>query len=221
MFDDGVIARLDANRFIVSCSTSHVAGVHSRFEDWRQDQFDPARVYIHNATANWATLTFAGPASRKLVERLDLDVDLSEAALPHMALALGRFGWRASASCAREFHRRALLRALRARFAGRKPARARARGGPRSRRSRCSGSKPHRCCAPKKASSSSARTATARRCRTISASPFLRYRRADDSSASGRCSAEVAPAPSRRQLVGLETLDAREPFPCGAHVVDL
>ena len=57
MFDDGVIARLDAERFIVSCSTSHVAGVHARLEDWRQDQFDPSRLYIHNATPHWTTLT--------------------------------------------------------------------------------------------------------------------------------------------------------------------
>jgi sarcosine oxidase subunit alpha len=60
-------------------------------EDWRQDQFDPSRVFVHNATAQWATLTVSGPLSRKLVERLDLGVDLADAALPHMALAEGRF----------------------------------------------------------------------------------------------------------------------------------
>jgi sarcosine oxidase subunit alpha len=91
VFDDGVIARLDEQRFVVSCSTSHVAGVHARLEAWRQDQFDPARVFIHNATAQWATLTVTGPLSRKLVDRLDLGVDLADAALPHMALANGRF----------------------------------------------------------------------------------------------------------------------------------
>ncbi|MGD0640521.1 MAG: sarcosine oxidase subunit alpha family protein [Roseiarcus sp.] len=91
VYDDGVVARLDADRFLVSCSTSHVAGVHARLEDWRQDQFDPSRVFVHNATAQWATLTVSGPLSRKLVERLDLGVDLADAALPHMALAEGRF----------------------------------------------------------------------------------------------------------------------------------
>ena len=92
VFDDGVIARLGAERFVVSCSTSHVAAVHARLEDWRQDQFDPSRVYVHNATAHWTTLTVSGPRSRQAVERLDLGVDLADAALPHMGLAEGRFG---------------------------------------------------------------------------------------------------------------------------------
>jgi len=91
VFDDGVIARLSPERFVVSCSTSHVAAVHARLEDWRQDQFDPSRVYVHNATAHWATLTVSGPLSRKLVERLELGTDLADSALPHMALAEGRF----------------------------------------------------------------------------------------------------------------------------------
>jgi sarcosine oxidase subunit alpha len=91
VFDDGVIARLSPERFVVSCSTSHVAAVHARLEDWRQDQFDPSRVYVHNATAHWTTLTVSGPRSRQLVERLELGIDLADAALPHMALAEGRF----------------------------------------------------------------------------------------------------------------------------------
>jgi sarcosine oxidase, subunit alpha len=91
VFDDGVIARLSPERFVVSCSTSHVAAVHARLEDWRQDQFDPSRVYVHNATAHWTTLTVSGPRSREVVGRLELGADLTDAALPHMALAEGRF----------------------------------------------------------------------------------------------------------------------------------
>ena len=85
VYDDGVIARVDENRFIVSCSSSHVAGVHLRFEEWRQDQFDPSRVFIHNATPRWATITVTGPKSRQLLRAIGLAVDLSPQALPHMA----------------------------------------------------------------------------------------------------------------------------------------
>jgi sarcosine oxidase subunit alpha len=91
VFDDGVVVRLEENRFLVSCSSSHVAGVHARLEAWRQDQFDPCRLYVHNATAHWATLIVTGPLSRRLTERVDLGVDLSDAALPHMALVDGYF----------------------------------------------------------------------------------------------------------------------------------
>ncbi|MEZ5801890.1 MAG: hypothetical protein R3E51_00260 [Rhizobiaceae bacterium] len=37
VYDDGVLVRLDENRFVVSCSSSHVAGVHALLEEWRQD----------------------------------------------------------------------------------------------------------------------------------------------------------------------------------------
>ena len=91
VFDDGILVRLDEHRFIVSCSSSHVASVHARLEEWRQDRFGRDAVYIHNATSDWATLTVSGPQAKTLVAALDLGVDLDDAALPHMAIAEGRF----------------------------------------------------------------------------------------------------------------------------------
>jgi len=35
VYDDGVVVRLEENRFLVSCSSSHVAGVHALLEEWR------------------------------------------------------------------------------------------------------------------------------------------------------------------------------------------
>lgn len=92
VYDDGVLVRLDEDRFVVSCSSSHVQGVAMLLEEWRQDSFDRSRVMIHDATARYATLTVSGPNSRALLEALGLGVDLGDAALPHMALAWGRFG---------------------------------------------------------------------------------------------------------------------------------
>jgi sarcosine oxidase subunit alpha len=91
VYDDGVLVRLDDNRFVVSCSSSHVAGVHALLEEWRQDRFDRRRLVVHNATAEMATLTVTGPKSRALVERAGLGVALDDAALPHMAVAAGSF----------------------------------------------------------------------------------------------------------------------------------
>jgi sarcosine oxidase subunit alpha len=91
VYDDGVLARLAENHFIVSCSSSHVTGVHTRLEEWRQDSFDPQQLIIHNATAQWATLTATGPLAKDLVAALDLGVDLDDAVLPPMAFAEGRF----------------------------------------------------------------------------------------------------------------------------------
>ncbi|TJV21908.1 MAG: sarcosine oxidase subunit alpha family protein [Mesorhizobium sp.] len=91
IFDDGVLVRLDEHRFVVSCSSSHVAAVHARLEEWRQDRFGRGAVYIHNATSDMATLTVSGPNSRKLLEALGLGLSLGDADLPHMAIAHGSY----------------------------------------------------------------------------------------------------------------------------------
>lgn len=90
--DDGVLVRMAENHFIVSCSSSHVASVHALLEEWRQDRFDRRKVFIHNATAETATLTVTGPRSRDLLAAAGLGLALDDAALPHMAMGWGRFG---------------------------------------------------------------------------------------------------------------------------------
>ena len=91
VYDDGVLVRLDEHRFVVSCSSSHVAGVHAMIEEWRQDRFDRRRVFVHNATAEHATLTVSGPKAKALLGELALGVSLDNSALPHMATAVGAF----------------------------------------------------------------------------------------------------------------------------------
>lgn len=89
VYDDGVLMRLDDNRFIVSCSSSHVAGMYALLEEWRQDRFDRRRLFIHNASAESATLTVSGPNSRALLQKAGIDVELGDDALPHMAATTG------------------------------------------------------------------------------------------------------------------------------------
>ena len=91
VFDDGVTLRLGEDRFLVSCSSGHTDAVRVRLELWRQDRFDPARVAIHDTTAQWATLTVTGPHSRDLLKACALDVALDDQSLPHMALVIGTF----------------------------------------------------------------------------------------------------------------------------------
>lgn len=92
VFDDGVLLRLAPDHFIVSCSSSHVDGMRALLEEWRQDRFDPARVFIHDATQAWATLTVSGPRAREIIAESGIEADLSDEALPHMGLAPGRLG---------------------------------------------------------------------------------------------------------------------------------
>ncbi|MEM9431281.1 MAG: glycine cleavage T C-terminal barrel domain-containing protein, partial [Pseudomonadota bacterium] len=87
VFDDGVLARLGPEQFLVSCSSSHVDGVRQHLEAWRQDGNDPDRIFIHDATQAWATVTVTGPAARAMMAALDLGIDLD--AFPHMAYRQG------------------------------------------------------------------------------------------------------------------------------------
>ncbi len=91
IFDDGVVARLADERFVISCSSSHVASVTAWLETWRQDGHDPGRIFVHDTTANWPTVTVTGPKARQIVAALDLEIDLAPEAFPHMAFRQGVF----------------------------------------------------------------------------------------------------------------------------------
>lgn len=86
VYDDGVTLRLAEDRFIVSASSSHVDGVRLRLEDARQDRFDPSKVFLHDVTGNWTTLTVAGPRARDVLDKAGVPGDLGEVALPHMGV---------------------------------------------------------------------------------------------------------------------------------------
>jgi sarcosine oxidase, subunit alpha len=90
--DDGVVLRLGPAHFVVSCSSSHVAGMVAALEAWRQDRFDLDQVYIHDATGHWATIAISGPHAKAIVGGLGLRVELNDAEFPHMSVRDARFG---------------------------------------------------------------------------------------------------------------------------------
>jgi len=88
VYDDGVVARIGPNRFQLSPSSSHTAGVLALLEAWRQTEYFNMDVAFHDVTGAWATFAVSGPESRNVLAPLT-DIDLSAAALPHMAFADG------------------------------------------------------------------------------------------------------------------------------------
>ena len=83
VYDDGVVLRLADDHFVLSASSSHVAGVIQKLEDARQDRFGSDGVVIIDRTAYWSTLSLTGPAARSVLNR----AGLPDHGLPHMSVA--------------------------------------------------------------------------------------------------------------------------------------
>jgi len=94
VFDDGVIARLAGDRFHVTTTTGGAARVLSMMEDYRQTEWPELAVWLTSTTEQWAVIAVQGPLARRVIEPLVSGIDLSPAALPHMAVAHGRVAGR-------------------------------------------------------------------------------------------------------------------------------
>jgi sarcosine oxidase subunit alpha len=84
IFDDGVTACLSDNHFLMTTTSGGAAAVLGWLELWHQTEWPEMEVYFTSVTDQWATCSFAGPNSRKVLEKLCTDVDLSSDAMKFM-----------------------------------------------------------------------------------------------------------------------------------------
>ena len=94
IYDDGVVARLAADRFHVTTTTGGAPRVLAMMEDYRQTEWPDLKVWLTSTTEQWAVIAVQGPNARRVLEPLVSDIDLGAAALPHMASPAAR-----SAAC--------------------------------------------------------------------------------------------------------------------------
>jgi sarcosine oxidase subunit alpha len=85
LMDDGVIARLRADRFHVTTTTGESPRVLAHMEDYLQTEFTDLRVWLTSTTEQWATIAVQGPRARETIAPLFEGVDLSGGAIPHMS----------------------------------------------------------------------------------------------------------------------------------------
>jgi sarcosine oxidase subunit alpha len=90
VLDDGVVGRLAADRFHVTTTTGGAASVLNMMEDYLQTEWSDLQVWLTSVTEQWAVIAVQGPKAREVLAPLVEGIDLSAAALPHMALAEGR-----------------------------------------------------------------------------------------------------------------------------------
>jgi sarcosine oxidase subunit alpha len=89
IYDDGVVARLAADRFHVTTTTGGAPRVLAMMEDYRQTEWPDLKVWLTSTTEQWAVIAVQGPRSRSVLESLVEGVDIGAAAMPHMNVDRG------------------------------------------------------------------------------------------------------------------------------------
>jgi sarcosine oxidase subunit alpha len=84
--DDGVAARIDDDRFYVTCTTTGADGVYRELQRWAIVW--GMRVTILNLTGGTAAMNLAGPEARKILAPLT-DVRLEESSFPYLGFREG------------------------------------------------------------------------------------------------------------------------------------
>jgi sarcosine oxidase subunit alpha len=90
IFDDGVVARTATDRFHVTTTTGGAPRVLALMEDYRQTEWPDLKVWLTSTTEQWTVIAVQGPRSRQILEGLVEGIDISKAAWPHMAVGRGR-----------------------------------------------------------------------------------------------------------------------------------
>jgi glycine cleavage system aminomethyltransferase T len=92
VMDDGTVAHLDNDHYIVSTTTANAAKVMQHLEHARQVLWPALDVQVASISEQWAQYAIAGPRSRVLLERLlGNALDVSNVAFPYLACA--EFSW--------------------------------------------------------------------------------------------------------------------------------
>jgi sarcosine oxidase subunit alpha len=70
VIDDGMVARLPRDRFLLTTTSGNADRTLAHLERWRQVEWPALDVYLTNETERWAQILVSGPEARVLVERI-------------------------------------------------------------------------------------------------------------------------------------------------------
>ncbi len=88
VLDDGTVARLEPNRYLITTTTANAVKVMQHMEFCVQVLWPDLDVQFSSVTDHWAQFSIAGPHSRDVVRKLvDRAFDVSNAAVPYMGVA--------------------------------------------------------------------------------------------------------------------------------------
>jgi methylglutamate dehydrogenase subunit C len=93
VLDDGTIARLGSEHYLLSTTTANAAKVMQHLEHARQVLWPELDLQMVSVTEQWAQYSIAGPSSRRLLEcLLEGALDVSKDSFPYLTCA--EFSWR-------------------------------------------------------------------------------------------------------------------------------
>ena len=86
VIDDGIVARLSAERFHVTTTTGGAARVLNMMEDYLQTEFTDLTLWLTSITEQYAVIAVQGPRAKDILRPLVAGVDLD---MPHMSVGEG------------------------------------------------------------------------------------------------------------------------------------
>ena len=84
--DDGIVARLGPNHFLINTTSGGVDRAVLAFEEWLQCEFVDLRVLIVPVTSQWGNVTVSGPSAWTLLQRINIDASLAPGLMKHMTI---------------------------------------------------------------------------------------------------------------------------------------
>jgi sarcosine oxidase subunit alpha len=91
VFDDGTVARLGEDRFVVTTTTVNAVAVMRHIDFALQVIWPNLKAHACSITEGWAQIAVAGPLSRALLQDLLPAIDLSNEAFPFMGALAGEW----------------------------------------------------------------------------------------------------------------------------------
>ena len=92
VYDDGVTTRLGENHYIMTTTTGGAANVLGKLEDYLQTEWPELDVYLSSVTDHYATASVCGPNSKKILNKIIPNLDLSDKNFPHMSFKDAKIG---------------------------------------------------------------------------------------------------------------------------------
>lgn len=92
VFDDGTIARMGKDHFLVTATTANASAVWRYMRKCAQVDWPKLDVTLTSVSDQWASLAIVGPQARNLLSALRPDFDIARDAFPFAAVRQGHLG---------------------------------------------------------------------------------------------------------------------------------